>query len=212
MSRIGITFEDVAQSAESILSQGESPTIDKIRQHLGGTGSNTTISKYLNDWHNHHFHSYSSVKNATPDPVKSAVERVWQEMSAQARAEINSVKEAMKANAIEADQKLQLVCEERDAIKQQYEILGESHRELLARNEILALDFKAMQEERMLWQERYKVLEERYTDLHRMTSQHLKELSDTHKSEIARIEESIKLTYAAHQQHLETLKNHYEAE
>lgn len=214
MSRMGITFEDVSQAAEAILQEGASPTIDKIRQHLGSTGSNTTISKYLNDWRNHYFHSatLNSVKNVTPDPVKSAVERVWQEMNAQASAEISAMKEKMEANALEAEQKLQLVCDERDALKEQHEALVGQHRQMTANHEILTLDFKALQEERKLWQERNKGLEERYADLHRMTSQHLKDLSDTHKSEITRLDDSIKLAEAAHRQLVDTLNKQYENE
>lgn len=50
MSRLGITFEEVAEAAFTIHNNGETPTIDKVRAYLGGTGSNTTISKYLNAW------------------------------------------------------------------------------------------------------------------------------------------------------------------
>ena len=49
MSRVGITFEEVATIAENISKNGEMPTIDKVRMALG-TGSFTTISKYLNSW------------------------------------------------------------------------------------------------------------------------------------------------------------------
>jgi hypothetical protein len=46
MSRLGVTYDDIAQSAETLLRKSEEPTIEKVRALLG-TGSNTTISKYL---------------------------------------------------------------------------------------------------------------------------------------------------------------------
>lgn len=217
MSRIGITFDEVASAAESILLQGASPTIDKVRAHLGGTGSNSTISKYLNDWRNDYFHSVHSAaslarKVATPAPVNSAVERVWQEMNAQASAEVSAIKEKMVVHALEAEQKFQLVCDERDKLKEQYEALVNQHREMAANHEILTMDLKALQEERKLWQERHKNLEDRYADLHRMTSQHLKELSEAHKSEMVRLDENIKLTDNAHQQFIDALNKERENE
>src|SRR3990167_10326172 len=59
MSRLGITYEEVAEAALSIEKKGETPTIDKVRAHLGGTGSNTTISKYLQHWRQQLFSSPS---------------------------------------------------------------------------------------------------------------------------------------------------------
>lgn len=217
MSRIGITFDEVASAAEFILSQGASPTIDKVRAYLGGTGSNSTISKYLNDWRNHYFHSAHSAaslsqKIATPAPLNSAMERLWQEMNAQADAKLNAMKEKMAVNAKEAEQKFQLVCDERDTLNEQYAALLGQHREMAANHEIVTLDIKTLREERQLLQIHHKNLEERYADLHRMTSQHLRELSDAHKSEITRLSENIKLAEHAHRQLIDALNKEREHE
>ncbi|MCF6766533.1 DNA-binding protein [Thiotrichales bacterium 19S3-7] len=50
MARPGLTFEEVQEAAEKLLQQGESPTIMRIRETLGGKGSPNTISKYLKEW------------------------------------------------------------------------------------------------------------------------------------------------------------------
>jgi len=50
MARKGITFEQVSAVAEYLINKNINPTIDKIRQGLGNTGSNTKISNCLDRW------------------------------------------------------------------------------------------------------------------------------------------------------------------
>lgn len=50
MPRNGITIEEVETHADHFISKGENPTIEKIRHALGNRGSNSTISKHLNEW------------------------------------------------------------------------------------------------------------------------------------------------------------------
>jgi predicted nucleic acid-binding Zn-ribbon protein len=214
MSRLGVTYEEVAEVAESILQKGESPTIDKVRQSLGGTGSNTTISKYLNGWRNHYFQSKTpnAIKNNTPDVVKSAVERVWQEMSAQASAEIQAMKDAVAANAVESEEICRVASDERDAANHALETMRDSYREIAAQKEILSLDLKALQDERTLSLERYKNLEERYAELHNLTSQHLKDLSEGHQNEIRRLENNAVKMDAAHHALINAMQIQHEAD
>ena len=49
MSRIGITYEEVTNAAKRLQERGENPTVDRVRELLG-TGSNSTIARYLRDW------------------------------------------------------------------------------------------------------------------------------------------------------------------
>ena len=48
--RQNVTYEEIVTAAEAIIANGANPTIEKIRISLGSRGSNSTISKYLNDW------------------------------------------------------------------------------------------------------------------------------------------------------------------
>ncbi|MDC0534407.1 DNA-binding protein [Francisellaceae bacterium] len=50
MARTGISYEDVVSVIENLMVNGEKPTILKIREALGGSGSPNTISKYLKQW------------------------------------------------------------------------------------------------------------------------------------------------------------------
>ena len=49
MARPGITYVDVANSAELITSQGQNPTVDRVLANLG-TGSKSTIAPLLKKW------------------------------------------------------------------------------------------------------------------------------------------------------------------
>lgn len=49
MPRPGLTYDDVAQAANTLNQQGTNPTIQNIRESLG-TGSPITISKHLKTW------------------------------------------------------------------------------------------------------------------------------------------------------------------
>jgi len=45
-----VTFEEIVNAAELITAKGDNPTIEKIRISIGSRGSNSTISKHLNNW------------------------------------------------------------------------------------------------------------------------------------------------------------------
>lgn len=49
MARSGVTYDDVQRAIDELLAQGESPSVQKVRERLG-TGSFTTISDHLREW------------------------------------------------------------------------------------------------------------------------------------------------------------------
>ncbi|WP_290797666.1 DNA-binding protein [Halomonas sp.] len=49
MARSGVQFEDVQRAIDDLLSRGETPSVQKVREVLG-TGSFTTISDHLREW------------------------------------------------------------------------------------------------------------------------------------------------------------------
>ena len=50
MPRLGVSKEDIFQAANEIAASGEMPTMHKIRDVLGGRGSDVTLHKYLTQW------------------------------------------------------------------------------------------------------------------------------------------------------------------
>lgn len=49
MARSGVTYEDVQRAIDELLTRGDAPSVQKIREILG-TGSFTTISEHLREW------------------------------------------------------------------------------------------------------------------------------------------------------------------
>lgn len=212
MSRLGITYEEVEEAALSIEKKGETPTIDKVRAHLGGTGSNTTISKYLQHWRQQLFSSPSTKTPSTPDLVKAAVDRVWDEMREQTNSEIESIKMETQQLIDAAEKRAHVAETNANVLKSELTQLQQTYVAQSAEKELLLLDIKKLREEQALLQERFNGLEVRYADLQVSSTQHLKNLSNTHQQETLQLKE-------AHRHHMEdqtklidTLKNHYEKE
>lgn len=81
MSRPGVDYEIVKQTAVKLLSQGIAPSVQKIREELG-TGSNTTIAEHLKVWRDeyakktiHHLPA-NMLKSSSP-LLKSCGKQPW---------------------------------------------------------------------------------------------------------------------------------------
>lgn len=150
MSRAGITYEQVELAAEKILLEGFSPTIEKIRQALGGTGSNSTIAKYLNDWKSKRLTATRHdlpASNLAPDPVNAAVNRVWQQIREEAAKEIEAIKTQFSQEITilrNAADKLQKESGELTAAKLE---LQSKIAALSGEKELLAIDLRQCQQE-----------------------------------------------------------------
>lgn len=93
MARIGINYETVKHTAIKLLSQGESPSVQKIREVLG-TGSNTTIAQYLKVWREDHKNKeiYHLPANM-PKELIAAFEVLWQVAMEQAQNQLVVIKQ-----------------------------------------------------------------------------------------------------------------------
>lgn len=157
MSRAGITYEQVELAAEKILLEGFSPTIEKIRQTLGGTGSNSTIAKYLNDWKSKRLTATRHdlpASNLAPDPVNAAVNRVWQQIREEAAKEIEAIKTQFTQEITvlqNAAEKLQKESGELTTAKLE---LQSKIATLSGEKELLAIDLRQCQQELALTSER----------------------------------------------------------
>jgi len=77
MARTGVTFDDVAQAATKLLSTGEPPSVQKIRDLLG-TGSNTTIAEHLKRWKlQKRSKEGITLPEEIPKELVPAIETVW---------------------------------------------------------------------------------------------------------------------------------------
>lgn len=186
MSRLGITFEEVALAAADIQAQGQAPTIDKIRHYLGGTGSNTTISKYLSQWRREHFIANVSSRveaQPIPDIVKSAVDKVWQEIKDQAESEVLAAKSLAEEQVNTANAQVVMIEQSLANLQEQHASLTESFNHLQAEKELLMLDLKSLRAEHQELQQRYGASQDKIQDIERLTSHHLLDLKRAQEEE-----------------------------
>ncbi len=91
MARIGINYTDVKTAAYKLLSQGHSPSVQKIREVLG-TGSNTTIAEHLRVWREEYAKKEVHHLPANmPHELVSAIEILWQTAMEQAEKQLTAV-------------------------------------------------------------------------------------------------------------------------
>jgi chromosome segregation ATPase len=216
LGRTGITYEDVMEAVNAIQNRGELPTIDRVRGYLGGKGSNTTISKYLNCWRHNIVPSgnekYESSEETPPDIVQSAIQHAWQQIKAKADQEIEAVKAESQAQIQLAEERTHQAEAAFKKLQEQYEELEQIARRDSAQKEILSLDLKRLQEEHNLLDERFRALQERYTDMQGLSTQHLKDLYDAHAKEVSRLEEKCQVQENKYGDMLSEMKKRLEDE
>jgi chromosome segregation ATPase len=186
MTRLGITSAAVELAAENILAGKENPTIEKVRQALGGTGSNSTIAKYLHKWR---------VKRLA---IHAAVDQIWQQIHEKSQQEIkqahDQTQEAVRLAHAQRDEAL-AAC---GHLIQQFEELQKKFRHISADKELLSLDLKALQQAHQLLHGHHQSLEQRYQLLEQQSSTHIKDLKEAqqqalglHQQEIASLKISL---------------------
>lgn len=93
MARTGLTYDEVKYTAIKLLSQGESPSVQKIRDALG-TGSNTTIAEHLRVWREEHKNmEIHQLPANMPKELVAAIEVLWQTALEQANNQLVAIKQ-----------------------------------------------------------------------------------------------------------------------
>jgi hypothetical protein len=100
MSRIGITYQEVIEAITKLQERGKIPTVDRIRNHLG-TGSNSTISRYLREWKSE---GVLSGADTVPSDLIAIVKELWARLQEKADQQISTltIDTAKTVQAIEA--------------------------------------------------------------------------------------------------------------
>lgn len=91
MSRIGITFEEVKKAIAELQGRQKNPTVDAIREILG-TGSKSTIARYLREWKAQHGLSRDS-DSRLPSDLLGIVNGLWDALRNKADIQIDSYRQ-----------------------------------------------------------------------------------------------------------------------
>lgn len=129
MARKGVSRDEVFSAADSLVGDGQSPTIKAVRERLGGTGSPNTIHRYLGYWRETRpvptavVHELpQALTSAIAEEINKAVSRVKSEKEselAQVREEAEDLANSGEILEVERDEIAQEVVElttERDTL------------------------------------------------------------------------------------------------
>jgi chromosome segregation ATPase len=209
MTKSGLTYERVENVIETIIKRGENPTISRVRQELGNTGSNSTISRYLNEWRSYqaNYRMQDIAPAAIPDPVNKAVNLVWHELQEGSEAEIAKIKEEARL-AIEAiraqKDALELMC---NKANMDLDTLHAEVNQLKTENISLSDAVHQLQNQYALKCGRLEALEKKYLEFKVDKEHQISDLNKCHEQSISQLKEQFQVLIQRHQQELDELKN-----
>lgn len=109
MARAGILYSHVAQAAVKLAHKGKNPTVDSVREALGGTGSKSTIAPLLKRWKVEHQDTVTTAESGLPAPLLHAVKELHQHMQAEFSQQLDQARQQHMQElhtAIEREQQL----------------------------------------------------------------------------------------------------------
>lgn len=127
MARSGVVYEEVDRVARRLLSKGQHPSVQKVRNILG-TGSNTTIANHLKTWQSMFDASHSPVlPESVPDDLMMPLDDFWNTAVARAEANYQNFKEELEAKLETAEANEQLVFNQLAEKTEEFEVLQQLH-------------------------------------------------------------------------------------
>lgn len=96
MARAGVYKSEIKRARDSLLAQGQRPSIDAVRTALGNTGSKTTIHRYLKELENEEGQG-PGAKVAVSDALQDLVSRLAGRLHEEADAIVDEAKQRFAA-------------------------------------------------------------------------------------------------------------------
>lgn len=108
MARAGVLYSHVAKAATHLAAAGKNPTVDTVREAMGGTGSKSTIAPMLKQWKAQHEGDVAAAGAGLPADLLEAVQGVYVRVQEGAKAQVEQLRaehqqaEQEAARAVEA--------------------------------------------------------------------------------------------------------------
>lgn len=204
MARHGISYEEVAAAAKTILQQGKNPTMERVRTELGGTGSFATINKYLNRWREEQL--LSSAKRVptqedmiAPGEVSRAVNTVWEQLSAQAHQQVEKIQRDYEEKIAVLIQEKQQLAEENEQV---VAVINQAKIKLNHQETDLALIRKVLNEAsqgKMKAEEKNEQYEKALKTLQIETQSYLQTLEKIHTESLQSMQQQLEVLEKKHE-------------
>lgn len=124
MARTGITYSEVAKAAARLSAEGKNPTVDTVREALGGTGSKSTIAPMLKRWKTEHQEQVLAHDTGLPADLLQAVKGLYEHLQQEANLKVQAAHATMEMAQREFAERLKAATEttadllkERDALQ-----------------------------------------------------------------------------------------------
>lgn len=172
MSRIGITFEEVKKAIAELQGRQKNPTVDAIREILG-TGSKSTIARFLREWKAKQGLSSHS-DGRLPSDLLGMINGLWDALQKKADEQISQYRQESSSKMTEVQQQLINIKQIEASLRQTIHSLEEQlHQQ---KKEAQRLKVKLMTEE----QEKIKAAE-RFAALNIHLQEHREENKRLHQ-------------------------------
>lgn len=102
MARAGILYSHVAKAAAQLAAAGKNPTVDTVREAMGGTGSKSTIAPMLKQWKAQHEGEVAAAGAGLPADLLEAVQGVYERVQEGAKAQVEQLRAEHQLAAQEA--------------------------------------------------------------------------------------------------------------
>lgn len=173
MSRTGITFEEVKKAIAELQGRQKNPTVDAIREILG-TGSKSTIARYLREWKAQHGLSSDS-DGRLPSDLLGIVNGLWDALRNKADAQIDRYAQESDRKLIQLQQELAQSRQLETNLRQNLHSLEEQLHQQVEDSRHLNAKLIAEEQEKIRVTERAKALESRSKE-HKDENQQLHQL------------------------------------
>jgi DNA repair exonuclease SbcCD ATPase subunit len=149
MARLGITYDDVANAAETLMAQGKPPTIQNIRL-LTNTGSSTTIAQHLKAWKSQHGSSRAlGLTENLPEEIVRPMKGLWAQVIHHAEEKIAAREQAFEqATAAITDQNKKLE-EENTGWQKKYDALTQEKEKQMSEQWALEQAVRQLEQEKV---------------------------------------------------------------
>lgn len=102
MARAGVLYSHVAKAAAQLAAAGKNPTVDTVREAMGGTGSKSTIAPMLKQWKAQHEGGLAAAGAGLPADLLEAVQGVYERVQEGAKAQVEQLRTEHQLAAQEA--------------------------------------------------------------------------------------------------------------
>ena len=92
MARAGILYSHVAKAAAQLTAVGKNPTVDTVREAMGGTGSKSTIAPLLKQWKAKHEGEVAAAGAGVPADLLDAIKGVYERVQVGAQVQVEQLR------------------------------------------------------------------------------------------------------------------------